>query len=110
MSTLKGWPRVEYEADFVLTQERIDNVEAHCVSIEKDMAEYMERNPKGTDQWLEERVRALEEQVKILIACTVHLRTTTGYATAHIQELRDAKRTEANIRRDAAHDIPTSDI
>lgn len=54
------------ESEFVLIQERIKNVEAHCMSIEKDLCEYKENNPKGNDQWLEARVRRLEEQVKEL--------------------------------------------
>lgn len=64
---------------FVLTQERIENISNHCASLEKEMMDYMEKSPKGTDQWLEARVRRLEEQVK---------------------ELQDAKRAEANSQRD----------
>lgn len=65
---------------FVLTQEQIENVSDHCTSLEKTMTEYMEKNPKGTDEWLEARIRRLEEQVK---------------------ELQDAKRADTHRQRNA---------
>ncbi len=52
------------EEEFVLTQERIDNIEAHCMSIEKDLAWHKENTTSG--DWLEKRVIALEHQVREL--------------------------------------------
>ena len=53
------------EEEFVLTQERIDNVEAYCASIEKDLAWHKENNISC--EWLEKRVIALEHQVRDII-------------------------------------------
>lgn len=80
------------ESEFILTQERIENIEAHCASIEKDMTEYMEKNPKGNDQWLEARVRLLEEQVK------------------ELRESRNAARTKADSRCHDTNELSSSDI
>lgn len=65
------------EAEFELTQERISNVEAHCIAIERDMADYMEKNPKHSEQWLEARIRQLEAQVKELMDWKNGKRTET---------------------------------
>ncbi len=59
------------ESEFILAQERIDNVEARCDALHKDLAEYAEANP--SDDWLEKRVMALEDQVRLLIHCTKSL-------------------------------------
>jgi hypothetical protein len=75
------------EDEFVLTQERINNIEAHCRSIERDMAEYMSDNPKGNDQWIEKRVRVLEDKVNLLM---------DQYIKA--KDLRNGKGTKADSR------------
>lgn len=56
------------ETEFVLTQERIDNVEAHCASLEKDLAWHKENTTSG--DWLEKRVIALEHEVRLLLQRT----------------------------------------
>jgi hypothetical protein len=47
-------------------EERISNIEAHIKSVEMDMIDYMETNPKGDDDWFEVRLRTLERQIKEL--------------------------------------------
>ncbi len=44
--------------------EQLENLKARCDSIQKDLCEYTEANPKYDDQWTEERLRALELKVK----------------------------------------------
>ena len=45
--------------------DRLDNIEAYTRSVEIDLQEYANDNPKSSDQWVEERLRALEDQVKL---------------------------------------------
>lgn len=57
------------EDEFVLTQERLHNIEARFVSMETDIAEFMAENPKSNDQWVEKRIRVLEDKVRWLLEC-----------------------------------------
>ncbi len=50
----------------ILLEEELANLWARCDSIQADMADYMEANPKCDDQWTEERLRVLEGKVKEL--------------------------------------------
>jgi hypothetical protein len=43
----------------------------------KDFANYAEQSPKSSDQWMEERMRSLELQVKELIELLKQIKTTT---------------------------------
>jgi len=80
------------EAEFELTQERIDNVEAHCIALERDMVEYMDKNPKGTDQWMEARIRRLEAQIKELM------------------DWKNGKGSETDSQCDVAHNVSQDNI
>jgi hypothetical protein len=47
-------------------EERLSNMDNLIRSVNIDMIDYMERNPKGDNDWFEVRLRALEIQVKEL--------------------------------------------
>ena len=47
-------------------EERLFNIEDGVIALRKEMIEYMEKNPKCEDQWIEMRLRALEHQIKCL--------------------------------------------
>ena len=49
-----------------LLLEKIGNIEARIHSVQIEMIDYMEKNPKGDGQWTEERLRALEALCKAL--------------------------------------------
>ena len=46
--------------------DQIDNLNNRIQGLTLDFLEYAEKNPKGDDQWMEARIRALEGKVKIL--------------------------------------------
>ena len=45
-------------------ENRFLNLDARCTAIEHELIDYMEKNPKGNDQWTEARLTALETKVK----------------------------------------------
>lgn len=49
-----------------LLLERITNLGNHVFSVENNLIDYMEKNPKGDNQWFEARLRALEDKFKNL--------------------------------------------
>ncbi len=50
-----------------VVEERIINLENVVNSNFIDFIKYTEDRPKASDEWLEERLRALEHQVKLLL-------------------------------------------
>ncbi len=48
--------------------EELLNLKSHISSIEIDLRDYADEHPKSSDQWVEERIRALEDEVKALKA------------------------------------------
>lgn len=68
------------ETEFVLMQEKIDNLEGYCLEIDNNLNWYKENNTSS--DWLEKRVIALEEQVRMLIH-----RTNPHVTTAQKREL-----------------------
>ena len=52
--------------DIEVFRDRVSNVEAFMVSFEKKFAELIEDMDISKEQWIEERLRALELQVKEL--------------------------------------------
>lgn len=50
-----------------LMKERMNNLEAYCKSIERDFVEHVSDNLSSNDQWVEKRLRVLEDKVKWLI-------------------------------------------
>jgi hypothetical protein len=59
---------IKYKMDLFETvyEERFSNLNGLVYSLQKDMVDYMQANPKCDDQWTEERLRALELKVKEL--------------------------------------------
>ena len=53
------------ESIFTQVSDRMDNIEGRMSTLEKDLTEYCEHNPKIDEQWAEERLRALELMMKI---------------------------------------------
>jgi hypothetical protein len=48
-------------------QEIIQNLDARFTALEIMMIEYMEKNPKHSDDWIEARLRKLEADTKFLM-------------------------------------------
>jgi len=51
-------------SSLLILLEKIGNLEARQHSLEVEFIDYIERNPKGSDQWIEARLRALEDRQK----------------------------------------------
>ena len=60
--------RMIFEIKALITRlyDKMDNLEDQVNGFYKEFIEYMEHNPKADEQWAEERLRALEHQVKEL--------------------------------------------
>lgn len=50
--------------NYLELEDRLFNIESSIIALRVDMIEYMEKNPKHNDRWLEARLRALEHQIK----------------------------------------------
>ena len=49
------------------TEEIMQNIIGRCDDLEKTMIDYMEKNPKHSDDWIEARLRKLEDDTKFLL-------------------------------------------
>lgn len=45
----------------------LKNLEDRCLAIENAFIDYTENFPKSSEQWIEQRMRALEHQVGLLV-------------------------------------------
>lgn len=52
------------EALFAKMFDRLDNVDGRIDNLEREFIEYIDHNPIVDEQWAEERLRALEHDVK----------------------------------------------
>lgn len=53
------------QSALTLLLERLGNIENRIGALENELITYMEFNPKGDSQWFEQRLRALEEEIKM---------------------------------------------
>lgn len=80
-----------YNVFKIRIDERIDSLEAHILSVEKDFARYAEQNPKISDDWAEARIRGLEEKVMRYDNEVYDLRNYYSMIGELFTELRKAK-------------------
>lgn len=52
------------ESSLALLMDELANLSNRIHAVESALISYMEKNPKGDDQWIEVRLRALEDMVK----------------------------------------------
>ncbi len=88
-----------------LLLERITNLGNHIFSVENNLIDYMEKNPKVDDQWLEQRLRALEDQLKTLKERDTQTRMMLVDLLKDFVELRDKQKPEKYNDLDKAMDI-----